>query len=138
MFQNYFKIALRNLLKQKFYTFINVAGLTLGISCCLLIFLFVQNELSYDKFHVKGDRIFRVLRVAAMNGEEGKIPYTSGPYGRALVTDFPEDIQASVRVMPGNTLVTIGNKSFQENQIILADSNFFQVFSFPLVKGDAR
>ncbi|GEO06950.1 ABC transporter permease [Adhaeribacter aerolatus] len=138
MFQNYFKIALRNLLKQKFYTIINVAGLTLGISCCLLIFLFVQNELSYDKFHAKGDRVYRVLRVAAMNGEEGKIPYTSGPYGRALVTDFPEDIQASVRVMPGNTLVTIGNKSFQENQIVLADSNFFQVFSFPLVKGDAK
>ena len=68
MFYNYLKIACRNLLKQRFYTGINIAGLTLGITCCLLIFLFVQHELSYDRFHRQGDRIFRVLREGRMNG----------------------------------------------------------------------
>jgi putative ABC transport system permease protein len=138
MFYNYLKIAFRNLLKHRFYTFINIAGLTLGITCCLLIFMFVQHELSYDRFHRQGDRIFRVLRQASINGETKGIPYTSGPYARALVTDFPGDVRAAVRVMPTNALLAYEGRSFKENQVILADDNFFRVFTFPLVKGDPR
>jgi len=137
MFYNYLKIAFRNLAKQKFYSGINILGLTLGIACCLLIFLFVQHELSYDKFHAKGDRIFRVLRVDHVNGTLGKIPYTSGPYGPALAADYPDDVKATVRVMKANSLLAYGDKSFNEDNLILVDSNFFQVFSFPLVKGNA-
>lgn len=138
MFYNYLKIAVRTLLKHRFYTFINIAGLTLGISCCLLIFMFVRHELSYDRFHQQGDRLFRVLRMARLNGEDTGVPYTSGPYARALVADFPGQVQAAVRVMPVNALLTYRNRSFKEEEVILADSNFFRVFSFPLVQGDPR
>lgn len=138
MIKNYLKIALRNLLKQKFYSGINILGLTLGITCCLLIFLFVQHELSYDQFHKKGNRIYRVLRETMMNGELGHVPYTSGPYARALVNDFPQDIEAAVRVMPTNALLTYQDKSFKEDKVVLADSNFFEIFSFPLLQGNPK
>ncbi|MGV3504607.1 MAG: ABC transporter permease [Adhaeribacter sp.] len=138
MFYNYLKIAVRTLLRHRFYTFINMAGLTLGISCCLLIFLFVRHELSYDQFHQQGDRLYRVLRLARLNGAERGVPYTSGPYARALAQDFPGQVAAAVRVMPVNALLTYRNRSFKEEQVILADSNFFSVFSFALVKGDPR
>src|SRR5207237_6758371 len=122
------------LLRQKFYSAINVAGLTLGIAGCLIIFMFVQNELSYDKFHAKGDRIYRLLRGSYMNGEISNTPYTSGPYAPALAADFPEDVQAVVRVMANNGLVTYGDKSFKEERFYLTDANFFKVFSFKLLK----
>jgi putative ABC transport system permease protein len=138
MLYNYLKIAFRNLLKQKFYTSINIAGLTLGITCCLLIFLFVQNELSYDHFHQKGNRIFRLLRVVQVNDELPQVPVSSGPFARALVTDFPDDIEATVRILAKSALISYGTKSFREDQLYLADSNFFQVFSFPLLKGNAK
>ncbi|MGV3642030.1 MAG: ABC transporter permease [Adhaeribacter sp.] len=138
MFYNYLKIAVRTLLKHRFYTFINIAGLTLGISCCLLIFMFVRHELSYDQFHQQGERLYRVLRLARLNGADQGIPYTSGPYGRALAADFPGQVAAAVRVMPANALLSYQNRSFKEEQMILADSNFFRVFSFPLVQGDPR
>jgi len=135
MLYNYLKIAFRNLAKQKFYSGINILGLTLGIACCLLIFLFVQHELSYDTFHAKAKRIFRVQRVDY--GTFGKIPYVSGPYGPALAADFPDDVKATVRVMKANGLLSYGDKSFNEYNLIYADSNFFQVFTFPLVQGNA-
>src|SRR5687767_5010507 len=117
MFYNYLKIACRNLLKQRFYTSINIAGLTLGITCCLLIFLFVQHELSYDRFHHQGDRIFRVLREGRMNNRAMSIPYTSGPYARALAADFPGDVKATVRVMSTNALLTYKGHSFKEDRV---------------------
>ena len=129
------KIAFRNLAKQKFYSGINILGLTLGIACCLLIFLFVQHELSYDTFHAKANQIFRVQRVDY--GTFGKIPYVSGPYGPALAADFPDDVKATVRVMKANGLLAYGDKSFNEYNLVYADSNFFQVFTFPLVQGNA-
>jgi len=133
-----FKIAYRNLLRQKFYTALNVAGLTLGVAGCLLIFMFVQNELSYDKFHAKGDRIFRLLRDNYMSGNLTSTPYTSGPYAPTLAADFPEDIQAAVRVMANNALVTYGDKSFNEDRFYFTDPDFFKVFSFRLLKGDPQ
>ncbi|MDQ4139940.1 MAG: ABC transporter permease, partial [Bacteroidota bacterium] len=138
MLSNYLKLAYRNLLRQKFYTAINVAGLTIGIACCLLIFMFVQNELSYDKFHAKGDRIYRLLRGSYTNGDHTGTPYTSGPYAPALTADFPEDVQAAVRVMASNALVTYADKSFKEDRFYLTDANFFQVFSFKLLKGNPQ
>jgi ABC-type antimicrobial peptide transport system permease subunit len=97
MLRNYLKIAFRNLLKQKFYTFINTAGLTLGITCCLLIFLFVRHELSYDHFHQQGERIFRVLRLGQLDGQGMAIPYTSGPYARALAAGNPKPVLAAIK-----------------------------------------
>src|SRR4051794_39001856 len=105
MFKNYLLTAFRNLKKQKSFTLINIFGLTLGISACLLIFLFIMNEFSFDKFHSKGDRIYRVMRVANMNGNREEVPYLSGPYASALKNDFSSDIEATVRVLASNGLV---------------------------------
>ncbi|MDQ3292575.1 MAG: ABC transporter permease, partial [Bacteroidota bacterium] len=138
MLSNYLKLAYRNLLRQKFYTTINVVGLTLGITCCLLIFLFVQNELSYDRFHAQGDRIYRVLRVGGVNGDKAKIPYVSGPYAPALLNDFPSDVKAAVRVMSTNALFSYQDKTFKEERVFITDPNFLEVFTFPLVQGDPR
>src|SRR5690606_33272982 len=90
MYKNYLTVAWRNLIKKKAYTFINISGLALGIACCLLIFMYVHNELSYDNYHEKGDRIYRVI-----HGEEGANAETywvwgNAPVGPALKNDFPE------------------------------------------------
>ena len=138
MLLSYFRIALRNLVKHKVYSVINVAGLSVGIACCLFIFLFVRNETSYDRFFENGDRIYRVMRVGEMNGEKVGIPYVSGGYAPALKNDFPAEIAHALRVMPEKGLVTYGDKSFQENKLFFADSTFFEVFSYPLLQGDPR
>ncbi len=135
MLTNYLKIALRNLMKHKVYTFINIAGLSVGIACCLFIALFIGNELRYDRFHNNGSRIYRVLRQSDMNGKKAGVPWTSGPYAPALKNDFPAEVQYAVRAMPDNALISYGDKSFIEKKILFADSTFFRVFSFPLVQG---
>ncbi len=137
MLVNYSKIAFRNLVKHRIFSVINIAGLSVGIACCLFIFLYIQNEMNYDKFHENGDRIYRVLRKGDMNGEVVGVPWTSGPYGPALKNDFPVEIVHSVRVMPNSGLVTYGDKSFQENKLFFADSTFFGVFSYPLLSSNA-
>jgi len=138
MFKNYLLVAFRNLKKQKSFSLINIFGLTLGISCCLLIFLFIMNEFSFDRFHTKGDRIYRVMRVGNMNGNREEIPYLSGPYAAALKNDFGSDIEATVRVMPSNGLIESGNQAFNEKKLYIADPNFFEVFDFKLIKGDPK
>lgn len=135
MIQNYLKIALRNLLKHKFFSGINIVGLAIGIACCLFIYLFIQNELNYDRFHSEGDRIYRILRVSNDNGQKKGTPSTSGPYAISLKHDFPQDIQETIRVLPSDGLVTYENRSFVEKKFFFADPAFFRFFSFPLLKG---
>jgi putative ABC transport system permease protein len=88
MLRNYFTIAFRNMMRQKGYTGLNLAGLSLGIACCLFIFLFIRNEMDYDRFHRNGDRIFRVLRAGERNGEKVAGAYTSGPTPRPSKMTF--------------------------------------------------
>ena len=91
MFRNYLTVAVRNLLRHKAYSFINILGLGIGVACCALIMLYVQYELNYDGFHSKGDRIYRVLRET--RGVDGSVifrPGISGPFAPALMKDFPE------------------------------------------------
>src|SRR5688572_23283999 len=126
MLRNYLRIAFRNLVKHKVYTVINVAGLSVGIACCLFIFLFVRNETSYDAFFENGDRIYRVCRLGEQNGEKRLVPYLSGTYGPALQNDFPAEITHAVRVLPDKGLITYGDKSFQENKLFYGDSTFFE------------
>jgi putative ABC transport system permease protein len=136
MLLNYLTIALRNLRKNKIFSFINITGLSVGIACVLFIALFIQNELNYDRFHVRGEQIYRVLRLSEMNGKRMGIPYTSAPYATGLTNDFPADIIHAVRVMPSDGLVTVGEKSFIEKRFFFADSTFFKIFSFPLQQGN--
>src|ERR1700709_1855305 len=130
MIKNYFKIAWRNLKKNKIFSFINILGLTIGITVCMMIFLFIMNEFSVDNFQTKGKNIYRVMR--GFNNTDQPTPYLSGPYAPALLTDFSSDIKQAVRVMPSNDLIVVGNTSFNEKKVYITDSNFFNLFSFPL------
>ncbi len=136
MLKNYFKIAMRNLFKHKAYSFINIFGLSLGMACVMLIFLYLHHETSVDSFHANGNRIYRVLRLAYDNNQIRKIGVTSGPYKGALETDFPADVEEATRVMVNDALVTYGDKKFSEKKFYFADANFFSFFSFPLKQGD--
>jgi len=134
MIQNYFKIAWRNLMKSKVFSFINIAGLTTGITVCMMIFLFVMHEFSFDDFHARGKNIYRVMRT--FDPEVAPVPYLSGPYAAALLNDFHGQIEQAVRVMPDNDLFTYNNRPFNEKKVFIADSNFFTLFSFPLLRGN--
>ncbi|HLN53995.1 MAG TPA: ABC transporter permease [Lentimicrobium sp.] len=134
MFRNYILIAWRNLIKSKVFSLINILGLTIGITVCMMIFLYIMNEFSYDEFHTKKDRIFRVMRYTSKSGMFA--PYLSGPYAPALLNDFQGEIISAVRVLPANGLVSFGDKAFNEKRLHIVDTNFFSVFSFPLVKGN--
>ncbi|HVM88080.1 MAG TPA: ABC transporter permease [Puia sp.] len=136
MLKNYLLLAVKNFRKQKLFSLINILGLTIGITCCLMIFLFILNEFSYDNFHKNGKDIYRVMRVGVTNGEKKEIPYLSPPYSRALQNDYPDAVKSTVRVDFDNDLIRYNNISFNEKKIILTDSNFFSFFSFRLLKGD--
>jgi putative ABC transport system permease protein len=134
MLRNYLKIAWKNLTKNKIFSFINIFGLTTGITVCLMIFLFVMNEFSVDDFHTNGRNIYRVMR--GYDPSKPAVPYLSGPYAPALLNDFKGEIKMAVRVMPSTNLLTYNNRSFNEKRLYFADSNFFRLFSFPLIKGN--
>ncbi|MBX2943714.1 MAG: ABC transporter permease [Cyclobacteriaceae bacterium] len=143
MLKNNLKLAIRALLRQKGYTFINIAGLAVGIASCLLIALFVQNEFSYDKFFKDANQIYKMVL-------ERKYPdhstyYATIPHSFASVAvkDYPEIESATLLVGPfGNALISYKNdrdekKEFEENFVFASDSNFFSIFSFKIIKGDS-
>ncbi|AEV97578.1 cell division protein FtsX [Niastella koreensis] len=135
MLKNYFKIAFRNLWRHRVFSFINIMGLTVGMTACLLIFLYVRFELSYDKFHPRADRIYRMVADLRTPSET---VYPSGPawaVGPHLQYDLPE-VEAFTRVNYDNLLVRKGDIKFNEDDAIWADSAFFNIFGFPLLKGD--
>ncbi len=138
MIKNYLLLAIKNLKKQKLFSLINILGLTVGITCCLLIFLFILNEFSYDNFHKNGKYIYRIMRVSEMNGDRREIPYVSAAYAPALANDFSDVVKQVVRVDHDNDLISYNNISFNEKDIYLTDNNFFTFFSFPLVKGNPK
>jgi putative ABC transport system permease protein len=140
MFRNYFRIAFRNLVKQKFYTFINVFGLALGVAACLLIVLFVSHELSFDKHHEKADRIYRVNGEIKFGGNHYKLSVAPAPLAQTVIEDYPE-VESAVRFRNrGAFLVKTENssESFREYDVVWADSTFFKVFTVPVLQGDAN
>ena len=137
MIRNFFKTGWRNLMKNKVFSLINILGLTIGITVCMMIFLFIVNEYSVDNFHKNGSRIYRVMRAFENEGKSEQRGLFIRPIrARALLNDFKGQIEKAVRVNPSNNLVTIGNNSFNEKKVIDVDPDFFDVFSFPLIKGD--
>ncbi|MCL4707459.1 ABC transporter permease [bacterium] len=138
MLKNYLKIAIRNLLKHKVYSFINLAGLAIGIACCVLIILYVREELSYDRFHKNAGRIYRVGNEGRFGSEIWTSARTSHPLALALVQEFPE-VQSAVRFYRlYKPLVRVGEKKFVEPRFFYADSSVFNIFTFPLIKGDPQ
>jgi putative ABC transport system permease protein len=135
MFKNYLKLTFRNLLKHKVFSFINIAGLAIGIACSILIILFVTSELSYDKFHHKADRIYRLAVKGLVSNTKIKHPLSSAITFKMLLQDFPEIEQGVKFLYLGNIIVDTDEKVFCETNAAAVDGNFFDVFSFPLVKG---
>lgn len=136
MIKNYFKTAWRNLTKNKAFSLINILGLTIGITVCMMIFLFIMNEFSMDSFHKNGKNIYRVMRNFKHDGKSSAVAYLSGPYAPALLNDFKGEINRAVRVIQNDNLVTIGNQSFHEKRVLDVDTDFFKLFTFPLLQGN--
>lgn len=137
MFSNYFKIAFRNLLRNKTFSAINIFGLAIGMSSAVLILLWIQNEVSYDRFHEKGSRIYQAWNRATTNGETVSWTTTPKVLAKTMQQDFPE-IEHVARVNPiGNVLFSVGEKHLMAPGD-MDDSNFLQVFAFPLLKGNPK
>ncbi len=139
MFRNYFKIALRNLFKNKGYSFINLFGLTIGLTCCLVIGFYVWNELSFDRYHANADRIWRVSR--KFFNKDGSMSLHLGhlapPFGPLLKNDFP-DIEEVTRILQYTGTFRKDERLYIEDQLFAAEPNFLKVFTVPLIAGNAE
>jgi len=136
MFQNYFKVALRNIVKHSFYSTINLLGLAAGVTCCLFVILYVADELSYDKFHYDAENIYSIGLHGKIAGQEIFTASSCPPLHQAMVEEIPGIEQATRISRRDNMVFKQEEKIFTENRIIFADSNFFQFFSFKLIEGD--
>lgn len=140
MFKNYFKIVFRNAKKHPMYVLINLIGLALGMAVSMVILLYVQFELSYDRHHPDGDRIFRVSR--AWFNPDGEISlhlgHTAPPFGPLIQSDFPEDVEVSARIFNFNPLIKSGTEAFEEDRFFFADPEAFDLFSWEIVAGHGK
>jgi len=138
MFRNYFTVAIRNLWRNKLVSIINIAGLSIGLACCLLIFLYAKDEWSYDRFQANRDHIYRIT--AQMVDDQGKEQFKSGKtgalHGPSFGQDIPE-IRSYTRIAGGDHILQQKDRTFSQT-VHLADPNFFTVFSFPLRSGDPK
>jgi putative ABC transport system permease protein len=138
MLHNYWKIFIRNLRKNPGYILINILGLSVGMAASILIFLFVKHELSFDKYHEKADRIYRVSR--AWFNPDGEVNLHLGhaapPFGPLLKSDFAGQIEESVRVMNVKVILKEESNTFEESRFFFSDPEIFKVFSWPLIDGD--
>jgi hypothetical protein len=136
-FKNYFKIAYRNIIKYKWYSFISIAGLSVGMTLCILIFLFIRYELSYDRYHKNSEDIFRVVTRQLGNLYQGtdKWAVTPGLLAPTIKSDFPEVIY-SARVWRASGLISYRGKVFRESRIFYVDPDFLEIFFsliFPVI-----
>ena len=140
MITNYLKLAFRNLTKRKGYSFLNIAGLAIGIACCILIFQYVAYERSYDSFPTKADQIVR-LRLDSY--QQGKLSWKSAtvypPFGPTMKKDFPE-VEDFCRLIDANMLLSNDEKNvkFNEDKGYYADASFLSMFDVQLIKGNPK
>ncbi|UCE42743.1 MAG: ABC transporter permease [Candidatus Aminicenantes bacterium] len=137
MIKNYLKITFRNIKKYKSFSFINIAGLAIGMACCVLIILFIQDELSFDRYHEKADRIYRLVDSFDVEGDMSRdFALSSAPFAPALKKEFSE-VEDAVRLFPGRRrMVSYREKKYYENGLYFADPSLFEIFTFPLVQGN--
>jgi putative ABC transport system permease protein len=136
MFRNYLKTAWRNIRKNKLFSFINVLGLSLGIATCFVIMLYVQSELSYDKFNKHASNIARVIFRADINGGKINESVTMAPVAATIKRDFPEVEDATRLRNYGASKIYYNGKTFQQEEFAFVDPNFFTVFTLPFLKGN--
>ena len=138
MIKNYFKIAWRNLARYKFISFINLFGLTVGLTCCLLILTYILNELSYDRYNKDADQVYRITRTFYNgNGEQTlKLSTIAPPFGYYMPSEFPE-IQKMTRLLnAGATPLRYKDKLINQPDVYFADENLFDVFTVKVLKGN--
>ncbi len=138
MLKNYFKTALRNLSKNKFYSSINIIGLSVGLATCLLIFLYVTDELVYDKYNANADRIYRVNNEIKFNGNYIDLAQVPALMGVAMLREMPQVEQYTRISRHESFLVKKGSDNIQEQRVAYADSTLFDVFTLPVIAGNAR
>jgi putative ABC transport system permease protein len=139
MLTNYFKVAFRNILKYKFFSLINILGMTVGITCCLLISIYVVHELSFDRFHEKADQIYQVGLHAKIGDQDVNTSNTCPPMAEIMTKEIPGVIEATrIANFWGAPIVKYDDKALTEEKIFYADSNFFNFFSFVLIEGDKK
>jgi len=137
MFSNNLRFAFRNLKRQKIYSFINIAGLAVSLAACWLIALYIMDELSFDRFNKKADRIVRVVQRASWDGGAMHIALTSAPFAPALKAGFPE-IEEAVRIDPeGGGMIQHGSSNLKVEDMIVADKSLFQIFTYEFLEGNA-
>jgi len=137
MLTNYLKIAFRNLRKHKGYAAINIFGLALGMACCILILLFVQYELSFDRFHTKAHQVYRLVEKQTFSGRSPEhVGLTMGVMGQAMVNEYPELTNYVRFYGAGNPLARYEDKQLSIGQTFYADSSVFEMFDFELMAGD--
>jgi len=134
MIRNYFRTAARYLLKNRGYSIFNIIGLAIGLAAFWQVFLYVQKETSYDKFHKKGDRIVRAATNIDTHSEKLETPFSAPALAINVKQEFPE-IESSVRISPASLLFTNGSVKYQEDNCLFVDSSFFRIFDFPLISG---
>ncbi len=138
MFSSHLKIAIRAILRNKFFSLLNICGLAVGLAGALLMLMYVVDELQFDRFHDKADRIYRMNLSGNWGGDEARGSGSPPPLAQAMLEEFPE-VEVVTRIYaPGDLVVRYGETAFTESQILGADSTFFEVFTFPLLEGDEQ
>jgi putative ABC transport system permease protein len=137
MFKNYLKIALRNIRRKKVYSFINISGLAVGMAIFFLILIYIQYEFSYDRFHENANQIYRITTEWQVEGQSQIHESTAAPVAAALLNDFPEVINA-VRLTRTGAIINHNGQSFIESRIYMVDPSFFDIFNFPLIRGNPK
>jgi putative ABC transport system permease protein len=138
MIKNYLKVAIRNIIKHKGFSAINIVGLAIGIACSVLIWIFMVHELSYDKFHENADRIYRIAVRASIGDTKIRQTFSSSATFKKLLEDFPE-IETGVKFLNlSGTPVMLGEKTYYESQFYAVDAPFFDVFTIPLIQGNPK
>jgi putative ABC transport system permease protein len=144
MIKNYLKVAWRNLMKNKIFSFINIFGLSVGLTCCMLISLYLHNEMNYDRYHANINHLYQLGTTFVKDGKDDRTVNTPGPIAQAMKQEFPE-IANSTRLMglfaEDKTLFQYGGpntekKSFYESNGFMADSSFFQLFTYNFIEGN--
>ncbi|HEX5152687.1 MAG TPA: ABC transporter permease [Parafilimonas sp.] len=138
MFKNYLKTAWRNIKKNKLFSFINILGLSFGIATCFIIMLYVQDELSYDRFNTNANNIARLIFKADLNGGKINESVIMPPVAQAMKKDFPEVQDATRLLNYGHPKILYADKVFKDDAVAFADANFFSIFTLPMMQGDAK
>lgn len=137
MIKNYLKVAFRNLMRNKFYSILNISGLAIGIACCLLIVLFVTDELSYDKYYDNSENTYRLTMAGALNGSAFDLAVVGDVVGQTLMEDFPEVTNYVRFRQNGSPFIRSGEDIFKEEKYVWADQSIIDIFGLEIVSGDA-